>query len=65
MKATLKLMSGLAVLQQYGDDPIVNAEHDIIMVNVREKDVTDDERSLLTLLGWHFNSEFDSWAFFT
>lgn len=44
----------------------LSAEHDIIYAcHVEDIVLSEDEKAALKAAGWHINSEFNHWAFFT
>ena len=44
-----------------------SAEHDIFCVNVNGEVLSEDSEDGLELsrLGWHYDSEYESWAYYT
>ena len=64
MKAA-KLVEGLQILMKYGEVD-VEAQHDIIYCGPEDPPtMTDEDRTRLEELGFHVDSETDSWAHFT
>jgi hypothetical protein len=60
------LAVGLGVLSGKSKTQYVAAEHDIIYItDVNLVDLTDHEKAMLEAHGWHVDSEFNCWAFFT
>jgi hypothetical protein len=68
MATTEKVLAGLAIIARYDQVADVSAEHDIIYAGSAKshKDkLTEDEKKLMEIIGWHWDSEFDCWARFT
>ena len=59
------LITGLQILERYGDWN-VSTEYDIIYAGAdAEKISKEDCEKLEALAGWHIDSEFNCWAYFT
>ena len=60
-----ELITGLQILERYGDWN-VSAEHDIIYAGADADKVSkEDAKALKAMTGWHVDSEFNCWAYFT
>ena len=62
-----KFLKGLQILSEYDTDLELHAEHDILYcgnINLPES-VSDGHRQELDDLGFHIDSNFNSWAWFT
>jgi len=60
-----KVIEGLTILMKHGATH-VEGQHDIIFAGPEiDASITEDEKTRLKELGWHFDEETDSWAKFT
>lgn len=62
------VMEGLKILLKYYPDGDVCAEHDIVYAGDgpdNGKKVNKEDRKTLEELGWHIDSETESWSHFT
>lgn len=67
MATMREIAEGLTILMKYDPDGSVCAEHDILAAapDVQEDTVSVEDKAKLEALGWHWDSETDSWARFT
>jgi len=64
MATAKQVIEGLQILDKYEDNYIA-AEHDILYAGPSDASkITPEDQAKLDELGWHIDSETDSWARF-
>jgi len=66
MTRAQKIVAGMQLIMKYEPDTDIAAEHDIIYFGSQEsyKKMSDEEKVQMVNLGWHLDTETDSWARF-
>jgi hypothetical protein len=69
MATVNEISEGLKILAKYADkeDPSIGgAAHDVIFGPIygEIENLSDEDRNRLEELGWHFDSEYESWSHF-